>query len=90
MFVFLERDVRAKRSIPWYLHWLSFDVLRRRTERHFECSLKENLLLNGHVRNGLQEKAREVAVSLLSLIPRATSTSTPYQFNIPPPPPSQV
>uniref|UniRef100_A0A158P5T2 Neur_chan_LBD domain-containing protein n=1 Tax=Angiostrongylus cantonensis TaxID=6313 RepID=A0A158P5T2_ANGCA len=33
MFVFLERDVRAKRNIPWYLHWLSFDVLRARTER---------------------------------------------------------
>ncbi|KAE9416630.1 hypothetical protein Angca_009711 [Angiostrongylus cantonensis] len=97
MFVFLERDVRAKRNIPWYLHWLSFDVLRARTERSIgqyrrnqrDPQTEEHLLLNGHVRTGLQEKAREVAVSLLSLIPRAAYTNTSHQLNIPPPPPSQ-
>ncbi|KAK6754846.1 hypothetical protein RB195_013682 [Necator americanus] len=30
MFVFLERDVRVKHQVPWYLQWLSFDVQRRR------------------------------------------------------------
>ncbi|KAK6021894.1 hypothetical protein OSTOST_12425, partial [Ostertagia ostertagi] len=35
MFVFLERDVRVKHDIPWYLQWLSFDVQRRRLVRSF-------------------------------------------------------
>ncbi|MCP9262792.1 Acetylcholine receptor subunit alpha-type des-2 [Dirofilaria immitis] len=26
MFVFLEKDLRYKNHIPWYLHWLSFDI----------------------------------------------------------------
>ncbi|VDK77809.1 unnamed protein product [Litomosoides sigmodontis] len=26
MFVFLEKDVRYSNHIPWYLHWLSFDI----------------------------------------------------------------
>uniref|UniRef100_A0A183DPD8 Neur_chan_memb domain-containing protein n=1 Tax=Gongylonema pulchrum TaxID=637853 RepID=A0A183DPD8_9BILA len=26
MFVFLEKDLRRKNQIPWYLHWLSFDI----------------------------------------------------------------
>lgn len=37
MFVFLERDLREKHKIPWFLRWLSFDVqpkeLRRQTYR---------------------------------------------------------
>ncbi|KIH64644.1 hypothetical protein ANCDUO_05042 [Ancylostoma duodenale] len=33
MFVFLERDVRVKHEVPWYLQWLSFDVQRRRMGR---------------------------------------------------------
>jgi hypothetical protein len=28
MFVFLERDFRLKRKIPWYLRWLSYDIRR--------------------------------------------------------------
>ncbi|WKY10904.1 hypothetical protein Q1695_002896 [Nippostrongylus brasiliensis] len=35
MFVFLERDVRVKHDIPWYLQWLSFDVQPRRIGRSF-------------------------------------------------------
>ncbi|VDO53253.1 unnamed protein product [Haemonchus placei] len=170
MFVFLERDVRVKHDIPWYLEWLSFDVQRRRMGRFVnsfvafkthsaihppihplvacsqwipksrsssashvsmllnarqtctssrspvarqsmeapyddiriaskvacifptqlnKCCLQEHLLSNGHVRTGLQGKARGVAVSLLSLIPRATANNT-YQLDIPPPPNSQV
>lgn len=26
MFVFLERDFKTKRRIPWYLRWLTFDI----------------------------------------------------------------
>lgn len=26
IFVFLEKDLRCKNHIPWYLHWLSFDI----------------------------------------------------------------
>ncbi|VDN05438.1 unnamed protein product [Thelazia callipaeda] len=26
MFIFLEKDLRHKNQIPWYLHWLSFDI----------------------------------------------------------------
>ncbi|VDM15528.1 unnamed protein product [Wuchereria bancrofti] len=26
MFVFLEKDLRHSNHIPWYLHWLSFDI----------------------------------------------------------------
>ncbi|XGW02402.1 hypothetical protein V3C99_014439 [Haemonchus contortus] len=96
MFVFLERDVRVKHDIPWYLEWLSFDVQRRRMGRNFtnyrrhlqDPQAEEHLLSNGHVRTGLQGKARGVAVSLLSLIPRATANNT-YQLDIPPPPNSQ-
>ncbi|VDO81985.1 unnamed protein product [Heligmosomoides polygyrus] len=117
MFVFLERDVRVKHDIPWYLQWLSFDVQRRRIGRYASrfrgrtpSSVNdgdfqeyqhvppasagptsrgiEHLLSNGHVRTGLQDKARGVAVSLLGLIPRA-SVNNAYQLNIPPPPPSQ-
>lgn len=39
MFVFLERDVRVKHEVPWYLQWLSFDVQRRRMGR-FVCSFE--------------------------------------------------
>lgn len=30
MFVFLERDFRSKRKIPWFLRWLSYDIRRAR------------------------------------------------------------
>lgn len=37
MFVFLERDLREKHKIPWFLRWLSFDIqpkgLRRQNYR---------------------------------------------------------
>ncbi|WKY10902.1 hypothetical protein Q1695_002896 [Nippostrongylus brasiliensis] len=97
MFVFLERDVRVKHDIPWYLQWLSFDVQPRRIGRSFsqyrrhmqDPQAEEHLLSNGHVRTGLQDKARGVAVSLLSLIPRHTTANNAYQQNIPPPPTSQ-
>uniref|UniRef100_A0AAF5CYP8 Neurotransmitter-gated ion-channel ligand-binding domain-containing protein n=1 Tax=Strongyloides stercoralis TaxID=6248 RepID=A0AAF5CYP8_STRER len=34
MFVFLERDVRRKHVIPWYLNWLSFDIPARNQMNH--------------------------------------------------------
>lgn len=38
MFVFLERDLREKNKIPWFLRWLAFDIqpkeFRRQTYRH--------------------------------------------------------
>ncbi|KAK6754847.1 hypothetical protein RB195_013682 [Necator americanus] len=79
MFVFLERDVRVKHQVPWYLQWLSFDVQRRRRSNnqyrrhvHDPQAEADHLLSNGHVRTGIQDKAKGVAVSLLSLIPRPT------------------
>ncbi|VDK50881.1 unnamed protein product [Anisakis simplex] len=33
MFVFLERDVRVKHRIPWYLGWLSFDITNNKLAR---------------------------------------------------------
>uniref|UniRef100_A0A1I8AAS0 Neur_chan_LBD domain-containing protein n=1 Tax=Steinernema glaseri TaxID=37863 RepID=A0A1I8AAS0_9BILA len=33
MFVFLERDVRIKHQIPWYLRWLAFDISKSRITR---------------------------------------------------------
>ncbi|EYC08267.1 hypothetical protein Y032_0067g80 [Ancylostoma ceylanicum] len=114
MFVFLERDVRVKHEVPWYLQWLSFDVQRRRMGRsisqyrrhvqdpqaeanHFphqlpsqqNYCLQDHLLSNGHVRTGLQDKARGVAVSLLSLIPRPKHSNAYHHQNVPPQPPSQ-
>ncbi|RCN50630.1 hypothetical protein ANCCAN_03243 [Ancylostoma caninum] len=97
MFVFLERDVRVKHEVPWYLQWLSFDVQRRRMGRsisHYRRHVQDpqaevdHLLSNGHVRTGLQDKARGVAVSLLSLIPRPKHHNA-YHQNVPPQPPSQ-
>ncbi|CAJ0591570.1 unnamed protein product [Cylicocyclus nassatus] len=78
MFVFLERDVRIKHEVPWYLEWLGFDVHRRRMSRAHsnyrrhvqDPQAEDHLLSNGHVRTGLQDKARGVAVSLLALIRR--------------------
>lgn len=26
MFVFLEKDLKRNNHIPWYLHWLSYDI----------------------------------------------------------------
>uniref|UniRef100_A0A1I7XLC8 GPHR_N domain-containing protein n=1 Tax=Heterorhabditis bacteriophora TaxID=37862 RepID=A0A1I7XLC8_HETBA len=78
MFVFLERDVRVKHEIPWYLRWLSFDVSLRRLGRNVsqyrrhvqDPQTVDHLLSNGHVQTGLRDKARGVALSLLSLLPR--------------------
>ncbi|CAD5231436.1 unnamed protein product [Bursaphelenchus xylophilus] len=35
MFVFLERDFRTKRRVPWYLRWLSYDIRRRTFSRAY-------------------------------------------------------
>ena len=33
MFVFLERDVRVKHEIPWYLQWLALDIATHKAPR---------------------------------------------------------
>ncbi|CAI4231637.1 unnamed protein product [Auanema sp. JU1783] len=96
MFVFLERDVRVKHDIPWYLKWLAFDIntgriARRLSQyhRHVEDpQSSDHLLSNGHVQSGIRDKARGVAVSLLSLLPRQSiDNNNSYQMQ--PPVPSE-
>ncbi|CAD6189683.1 unnamed protein product [Caenorhabditis auriculariae] len=91
MFVFLERDVRAKHAIPWYLTWLSFDISPRRLARkisryrpqQYGDPPSEHLLSNGHVQSGIRDKARGVASSLLSLLPRnAENTNSPFHMHM--------
>uniref|UniRef100_A0A914XYI5 Uncharacterized protein n=1 Tax=Panagrolaimus superbus TaxID=310955 RepID=A0A914XYI5_9BILA len=52
MFVFLERDLREKHKIPWFLRWLSFDVqpkqLRRENYRRGRGESTSDALLGGH------------------------------------------
>uniref|UniRef100_A0AC35G6Z8 Neurotransmitter-gated ion-channel ligand-binding domain-containing protein n=1 Tax=Panagrolaimus sp. PS1159 TaxID=55785 RepID=A0AC35G6Z8_9BILA len=52
MFVFLERDLREKHKIPWFLRWLSFDVqpkqLRRENYRRGRGESTSDALLSGH------------------------------------------
>ncbi|KAE9546066.1 hypothetical protein FO519_010722, partial [Halicephalobus sp. NKZ332] len=54
MFVFLERDLREKHKIPWFLRWLAFDIqpkeFRRQTYRRGRGeSTSDALLTNpGH------------------------------------------
>ncbi|KAK0411126.1 hypothetical protein QR680_005497 [Steinernema hermaphroditum] len=84
MFVFLERDVRIKHQIPWYLRWLAFDISKNRISRTFSyhrarrdrLPSTERLLqapsANGSVGDGrgrARASARSVAMSLLHLIP---------------------
>ncbi|TKR86385.1 hypothetical protein L596_010987 [Steinernema carpocapsae] len=85
MFVFLERDVRIKHQIPWYLKWLAFDISKNRltrtlsyhrTARRDRLPSTERLLttpsVNGSVGDGsgrVRGCARSVAMSLLHLIP---------------------
>ncbi|GMR59583.1 hypothetical protein PMAYCL1PPCAC_29778, partial [Pristionchus mayeri] len=80
MFVFLERDYRVKRRIPWYLRWLAFDLrgtdpglprstsYNRAPNGHGDDQTTERLLSNGHVGDGLKERARGLAANLLGLI----------------------
>ncbi|CAI5450464.1 unnamed protein product [Caenorhabditis angaria] len=86
MFVFVERGVRSSHIIPFYLRWLSFDISPTRIarklsryhhQRHqlnnqqsMNQTSSDHLLSNGHVQTGLRDKARGVAASLLSLLPR--------------------
>ncbi|GMT11402.1 hypothetical protein PFISCL1PPCAC_2699, partial [Pristionchus fissidentatus] len=46
MFVFLERDYRVKRRIPWYLRWLAFDL--RGADPGLQRSTSYNRAPNGH------------------------------------------
>lgn len=52
MFVFLERDVRVKHQIPWYLRWLSFDIANNKITRcvYYQNRLrkKRNIQLKSH------------------------------------------
>ncbi|KAF1753042.1 hypothetical protein GCK72_019598 [Caenorhabditis remanei] len=81
MFVYLERESRVKHNVPWYLKWLSFDIspskIARKLSRYRPQTMSqppsEHLLSNGHVRTGIRDKARGVAASLLSLLPRPGS-----------------
>uniref|UniRef100_A0A8R1HUY6 Neurotransmitter-gated ion-channel ligand-binding domain-containing protein n=1 Tax=Caenorhabditis japonica TaxID=281687 RepID=A0A8R1HUY6_CAEJA len=91
MFVFLERESRVKPTVPWYLKWLSFDIspsrLARKLSRYRPQTMSqppsEHLLSNGHVRTGIRDKARGVAASLLSLLPRHGSDNpTPARESI--------
>ncbi|VDM45740.1 unnamed protein product [Toxocara canis] len=74
MFVFLERDVRVKHQIPWYLRWLSFDIANNKiTSRNYAnipamplvdaIDIKDALLAyenaNGHARGAESQLARE-------------------------------
>ncbi|CAO4382033.1 unnamed protein product [Caenorhabditis nigoni] len=83
MFVYLERESRVKLNVPWYLKWLSFDIspskIARKLSRYRPQAMSqppsEHLLSNGHVRSGIRDKARGVAASLLSLLPRPGSNA---------------
>ncbi|CAB3397308.1 unnamed protein product [Caenorhabditis bovis] len=90
MFVFLERDVRATHAVPWYLKWLSFDIspsiIARKFSQYRTQTLSEppseHLLSNGHVRTGARDKARGVAASLLSLLPRTSQDNGASPFHM--------
>uniref|UniRef100_A0A0N4Z6V6 Neur_chan_LBD domain-containing protein n=1 Tax=Parastrongyloides trichosuri TaxID=131310 RepID=A0A0N4Z6V6_PARTI len=51
MFVFLERDVRRKHVIPWYLNWLSFDIPARNQMNHGIVYNENNGTINSKPNN---------------------------------------
>ncbi|CAJ0925391.1 unnamed protein product, partial [Mesorhabditis belari] len=83
MFVFMEREIRKTHVMPWYFHWVTWDVelKLRRAAGHRKNSQKRyesmrnadpqsttSLLPNGHLASGVRQKARGVANSLLQIL----------------------